>query len=84
MAPGRVLTASAVLEGCAQPRVGATPVRVLATDPAGLALLDVPGTPAPLRAAIRIEPVGAEESVIALAPGPDGVQAAPARCGAAT
>ncbi|WP_083743679.1 trypsin-like peptidase domain-containing protein [Methylobacterium radiotolerans] len=77
VAPGRVLTASAVLEGCAQPRVGATPVRVLATDPAGLALLDVPGTPAPLRAAIRIESVGAEESVIALAPGPDGVQAAP-------
>ncbi len=37
----------------------------------------MPGTPAPLRAAIRIESVGAEESVIALAPGPDGVQAAP-------
>ncbi|WCS26342.1 serine protease [Methylobacterium sp. NMS14P] len=77
VAPGRVLTAAAVLEGCAQPRVGATPARVLATDPAGLALLDVPGAPAPLRPAIRTEPVGAEESVIALAPGPDGVQAAP-------
>ncbi|MGU3466137.1 serine protease [Methylobacterium sp. C33D] len=77
VAPGRVLTAAAVLEGCAQPRVGATAARVLATDPAGLALLDVPGAPAPLRPALRSEPVGAEESVIALAPGADGVQAAP-------
>ncbi|QGY04411.1 trypsin-like peptidase domain-containing protein [Methylobacterium mesophilicum SR1.6/6] len=77
VAPGRVLTATAVLENCVQPRVGATPARVLATDPAGLTLLDVPGAPAPLRPAIRSETVGGEESVIALAPGSDGVQAAP-------
>jgi hypothetical protein len=77
VAPGRVLTAAAVLEGCAQPRIGSAPARVLATDPAGLALLDVPGAPAPLQPAIRTEPVGAEDSLIALAPGPDGIQAAP-------
>lgn len=77
VAPGRVLTAAAVLEGCGQPRVGTAPARVLATDPAGLALLDVPGAPAPRPPAIRAEAVGADESVIALAPGPDGIQAAP-------
>ncbi|MCJ2053414.1 serine protease [Methylobacterium sp. J-070] len=76
VAPGRVLTA-AVLEGCAQPRVGTAPARVLATDPAGLALLDAPGAPAPLRPAARAEPVGADEGLIALAPGPEGIQAAP-------
>lgn len=77
VAPGRVLTAVAVLEGCALPRVGSAPARVLATDPAGLALLDVPGAAAPLRPVTRTEPVGAEESLIALAPGPEGIQAAP-------
>lgn len=77
VAPGRVLTAAAVLEGCAQPRIGAASALVLAIDPAGLALLDVPGALAPLRPALRAEPVGAEESVIALAPGADGIQAAP-------
>ncbi|MFC6741923.1 serine protease [Methylobacterium tardum] len=77
VAPGRVLTAAAVLEGCAQPRIGSAPARVLATDSAGLALLEISGAPAPLQPAIRTDPVGTEESLIALAPGPDGVQAAP-------
>ncbi|WP_457107911.1 serine protease, partial [Methylobacterium sp. P5_C11] len=77
VAPGRVLTAAAVIEGCANLRVGSAPARVLATDPAGLALLDGPGAPAPLRPATRTEPVGAGDGLIALAPGPDGIQAAP-------
>ena len=77
VAPGRVLTAAAALEGCALPRIGAAPARLLATDPAGLALLDAPGAPAPLRPAIRAEPGPPEDGVIALAPGADGIQAAP-------
>ncbi|MBE7248201.1 MAG: serine protease, partial [Actinomycetospora chiangmaiensis] len=77
VAPGRVLTASAVLEGCAVPRIGTAPARVLATDPAGLALLDAPGAPAPLRPTMRLEPMPAEESVIALGAGADGIVAAP-------
>ena len=55
--------------GCADLRIGSAPARVLATDPAGLALLDAPGAPAPLRPASRTEPVGAEDGLIALAPG---------------
>ncbi|MCJ2135653.1 serine protease [Methylobacterium sp. J-026] len=77
VAPGRVLTAAAVLEGCAAPRIGGAPARTLAADPAGLALLDAPGAPAPLRPAGRVEPVGTEDGLIALAPGPDGIGAAP-------
>ena len=77
VAPGRVLTASAILEGCPLPRIGAAPARVLASDPAGLALLDAPGAPGPVRPAMRAEPVSAEESLIALAPGADGMLAAP-------
>jgi hypothetical protein len=77
VAPGRVLTASAILEGCPRPRIGAAPARVLASDPAGLALLDAPGAPGPVRPAMRAEPVPAEESLIALAPGTDGTLAAP-------
>lgn len=78
VAPGRVLIASAVLEGCAAPRIGQTPVRVLATDPSGLALLEASGAPAPARVVVRPDPLAAEETLIALAPGADGVQAAPA------
>ncbi|MCJ2063455.1 serine protease [Methylobacterium sp. J-088] len=77
VAPGRVLTASAVLEGCAAPRIGAAPARKLAADPSGLALLDAPGAPAPIRPAGRTEPVGAEDNLIALAPSSDGLVAAP-------
>jgi hypothetical protein len=77
VAPGRVLTASAVLEGCAAPHIGTAPARVLATDPAGLSLLDAPGAPAPRRPAMRTESVAAEENVIALAAGADGIVAAP-------
>ncbi|MCJ2068752.1 serine protease [Methylobacterium sp. J-030] len=77
VAPGRVLTAAAVLEGCAAPRIGAAPARKLAADPSGLALLDAPGAPAPIRPAARAEPVGAEDGLIAVAPSPDGTVAAP-------
>ncbi|RUP13061.1 MAG: serine protease [Methylobacterium sp.] len=77
VAPGRVLTAAAVLDGCAQPQIGSAPARVLATDPAGLALLEVQGAPAPFRPAIRTEPVAGEDNLIALAPSPDGILAAP-------
>ncbi|MCJ2018055.1 serine protease [Methylobacterium sp. E-065] len=77
VAPGRVLTASAMLEGCAAPRIGAAPARKLAADPSGLALLDAPGAPAPIRPVARTEPVGAEDNLIALAPSPDGIVAAP-------
>jgi hypothetical protein len=77
VAPGRILTAATVLEGCAQPRIGGAAARILATDPAGLALLEAPGGPSPLRPAMRAETVPAEEGLIALAPGADGVGAAP-------
>ena len=77
VAPSRVLTASALLDGCPLPRIGGAPARVLATDPAGLALLDAPGAPAPLRPAIHAESSPAEVGVLALAPGVDGIQAAP-------
>ena len=77
VAPGRVLTASAVLETCPAPRIGAAPARTLATDPSGLTLLDAPGAPAPIRPAVRTEPVGAEDNMIALAPSADGLVAAP-------
>ena len=76
VAPGRVLTASAALEGCS-PRVGTAAARVLATDPAGLALLEAPGAPAPVLPPVRTEPAAAEAGLIALAAGPDGVSAAP-------
>lgn len=77
VAPGRVLTAAAVLEGCAAPRIGSAPARRLAADPSGLALLDAPGAPAPIRPAARTEPLDAEVTLIALAPSPDGPVAAP-------
>jgi hypothetical protein len=66
-----------VLAGCAAPRIGGVPARTLAADPSGLALLDAPGGPAPFRPAARAKPVGAEEGLIALAPGADGIVAAP-------
>ncbi|WP_409566889.1 serine protease [Methylobacterium sp. J-048] len=78
IAPGRVLTAAAVLEGCPAPRIGQATARVLATDPAGLALLEAAGIPAPVRVAVRADPPASEEVLIALAPGSDGVLAAPA------
>ncbi len=77
VAPGRVLTAAAVLEGCSAPRIGGAPARILGADPAGLALLDAPGAPAPFRPVARVEPVGEGDGLIALAPGPDGIGAAP-------
>ena len=76
VAPGRVLTAASVLDGCS-PRIGAAAVRVLATDPAGLALLEAPGTPMPVLPALRTEPIIGAAGLIALAAGPDGVSAAP-------
>ncbi|MDP4005767.1 serine protease [Methylobacterium sp. NEAU K] len=79
VAPGRVLTASAVLEGCATLRIGPAPARVLATDPAGLALLEAPGAPAAIRPPVRTDPPAADEGLIALAQGPDGGLAAPAK-----
>lgn len=78
VAPGRVLTASVVLEDCPSPRIGPAPARKLAADPSGLALLDAPGAPRPIRPASRVEPVGAGDSLLALAPSPDGVVAVPA------
>lgn len=78
VAPGRVLTASAVLEGCAAPRIGPSSARVLATDPAGLALLEASGIPAPARLSVRADAPAADEALIALAAGPDGGSAAPA------
>ncbi|MCJ2089878.1 serine protease [Methylobacterium sp. E-005] len=77
VAPGRVLTASAALETCAAPRIGAEPARMLAADSSGLTLLDASGAPAPIRPAVRRDPVGVEDNLIALAPGPDGNVAAP-------
>ncbi len=77
VAPGRVLTASAVLESCAAPHIGAAPARKLAADPSGLALLEAPGAPAPIRPMARTEPVDAEDNLIALAPSPEGIVAAP-------
>nr|WP_244507601.1 serine protease [Methylobacterium phyllostachyos] len=77
VAPGRVLTASAVLDECPAPHIGSAPARKLGDDPSGLALLDAPGAPGPVRPASRVEPVGAEDNLIALAPSPDGVVAAP-------
>jgi hypothetical protein len=77
VAPGRVLTAAAALEGCGAPRIGGAPARMLAGDPSGLALLEAPGAPAPVRPPARTEPVTAEDGLIALAPGGEGVSAAP-------
>ena len=77
VAPGRVLTVSAVLEGCAAPQIGAAPARTLAADPSGLALLEAPGAPAPIRPMARTEAVDAEDNLIALAPSPEGIVAAP-------
>lgn len=78
IAPGRVLTAASVLEGCPAPRVGTAPARLIATDPAGLALLEAAGIPAPTRVPVRTDALAAEEVLIALAPGSDGILAAPA------
>jgi hypothetical protein len=77
VAPGRVVTASSALEGCAQPRLGGVPARVLATDPSGLALLEAAAVPAPHRPALRIDAVPDAAGVVALAPGGDGILAAP-------
>lgn len=77
VAPGRVLTAASVLEGCAAPRIGAAPARQRAADPSGLVLLEAPGAPAPIPSVARAEPVDPEVGLIALAPSPDGVVAAP-------
>ncbi|MCJ2125019.1 serine protease [Methylobacterium sp. J-077] len=78
IASGRILTAAAVLEGCPAPHIGQSTARVLATDPAGLALLGAAGIPAPVRVPVRADPLAADEALIALAPGSDGVLAAPA------
>ncbi|MDP4024762.1 serine protease [Methylobacterium sp. NEAU 140] len=78
---GRVLTAAAALDGCAEPRVGGGPARVLATDPAGLALLDAPSAPAPALPPLRPDPLG-DEPVRALAAGPDGAVLAPGEASA--
>jgi hypothetical protein len=82
VAPGRVLTASSALEGCAEPRVGGTAARVLATDPSGLALLEVTGGPAPALPPPRAEPTAPGEGLIAVAAGADGVSVAPGGAGA--
>ncbi|MGT2479895.1 trypsin-like peptidase domain-containing protein [Methylobacterium oryzae CBMB20] len=77
VAPGRVLTAASVLEGCAAPRIGGAPARILASDPSGLALLEAPAAPAPVRPPPRTEPVTDADGLIALAPGGEDVSAAP-------
>ncbi|TXM79734.1 trypsin-like peptidase domain-containing protein, partial [Methylobacterium sp. WL122] len=46
VAPGRVLTASSVVETCPNLRVGAAPAKVLRSE-RGLALLEAAGLPAP-------------------------------------
>ncbi|MGU3538622.1 serine protease [Methylobacterium sp. A54F] len=77
VAPGRVLTAAGPLQGCAAPRAGGAPARILKADPArGLALLEAAGaasaTPAP-----RPEPVGAGTELVVVAADRSGIAAAP-------
>ena len=78
VAPGRVLTASAALEGCAVPRIGNLPARVLVSDPArGLALLEtnaVRGT-APLAA--RANPAAEGDALVVVAADGSGISVAP-------
>lgn len=81
VAPNRVLTAAAIGEGCA-PRIGGAAAKVLRSDPAsGLAILEASGLPAPVPLAARTEPLAAEESLVVLAAGAEGVAVAPGTAG---
>ena len=83
--PRRVLTVASAVEGCAEPRIGTTRARVVATDAkAGLALLELDadrrGTVPPLRS----EALGSGASLVALAAATgSGLAALPAEAGAA-
>lgn len=73
VAPGRVLTAGAALQGCVGLRVGDQDARVVASDPSGLALIEAAGLqPVSLTVA-----TSAAEAVTALTAGAQGVAAVP-------
>lgn len=71
LAPGRVLTSAAALEGCQTPRIAATSARIAARDlDSGLALLEfdprpVPNSPASVPG-LRSEPLQSAEALVVL------------------
>ncbi|MEA1834512.1 serine protease [Methylobacterium durans] len=78
IAPGRVLTASAALEGCAAPRIGGAAARVLRSDPArGLALLEAPSAPGSVLPSPRPDPAGPDDALGVIGAGAGGTTLAP-------
>ncbi|MER2268064.1 S1 family peptidase [Methylobacterium oxalidis] len=78
VAPGRVLTAAAALEGCANPRLGAAAARIARSDPArGLALLEAGALPGPNLPPARPQPAGPEDALAVIGAGAGGTTLAP-------
>uniref|UniRef100_UPI001404909E serine protease n=1 Tax=Methylobacterium segetis TaxID=2488750 RepID=UPI001404909E len=78
VAPGRVLTASAPLEGCVAPRIGGAPARILRSDPArGLALLEAGALPGPVLPPARPDPAGPDDALGVIGAGAGGTTLAP-------
>lgn len=78
VAAGKVLTASAALEGCPALRIGTIPARVAKTDPArGLVLLEGTGLPAPIPPRIRPAAVSAGDALVVVAADAGGLSVAP-------
>nr|WP_147025225.1 trypsin-like peptidase domain-containing protein [Methylobacterium oxalidis] len=78
VAPGRVLTASAPLEGCASPRVGTAAARLARSDPArGLALLEAGALPGANLPPARAQPAGSEDALAVIGAGAGGTTLAP-------
>ena len=80
VAPGRVLTASSVVEACPNLRVGAAPAKVLRSE-RGLALLEAAGLPAPKLPGLH--GASASEDRVVVAADGAGVSVAPGAMSAA-
>ncbi|KAB1075803.1 serine protease [Methylobacterium planeticum] len=77
VAPGRVLTAAAALEGCAAPRIGGMAARVVASDPGrGLALLESSAARAVAALPARPNPVAEGDALVVVAADAGGVSVA--------
>ena len=82
VAPGRVLTAASVIEGCPAPQVRGATARVAATEAAsGLALLEAPGL-AGAAPAIRLAPIAPGDDLVAVAADSGGLSVAAGSGGA--
>ena len=83
VAPGRILTSAAALEGCPAPRVGGVAASIVTRDPArNLALLETgrgPGRVAALAA--RTQALASGDAVVAVAAEAGGVAVAPGEAG---